>query len=99
MKYDRHIFRILKQEEGQKFDKFLVRLRHQAEKCKSANVEEHLINQITEKCFSIELKKRILAAGDNINLEKIIAKANSLEVVNRQLQQFDIKNTTTPHKI
>lgn len=51
-------------------------------------MEEHLIDQIVEKCTSVELRKKILAAGDSINLDGIIAEANALEAVNRQLEGF-----------
>ncbi|KAJ8915716.1 hypothetical protein NQ315_000650 [Exocentrus adspersus] len=86
--YERHLFRLTKQEDGEKFDKFLVRLRNQSSKCKFSNEEEHLIDQIVEKCTSVELRKKILAIGDNINLETIISEANVLEAVNRQLEGF-----------
>lgn len=84
--YERHLFRLTKQEEGEKFEKFLVRLRNQASKCKFTNTEEHLIDQIVEKCTSVELKKKILSIGDNVNLDSIIYEANALETVNRQLE-------------
>lgn len=87
--YERHLFRLVKQEVGEKFDKFLVRLRHQCSKCKFSSPDEHLIDQITEKCESVELRKRILTFGDDVTLDKIISEANSLETVNRQLTNFD----------
>lgn len=34
--YERHIFRLLKQEPGEKFEKFLIRLRNQSSKCNYA---------------------------------------------------------------
>lgn len=52
--YERHLFRLVKQEAGEKFEKFLVRLRHQCSKCKFISPEEHIIDQITEKCESVE---------------------------------------------
>lgn len=86
--YERHLFRLTKQEEGEKFEKFLVRLRNQAAKCNFTNPEEHLIDQIVEKCTSVELRKKILLVGDSINLHIIISEANALEAVNRQLEGF-----------
>ncbi|XP_041979479.1 uncharacterized protein K02A2.6-like [Aricia agestis] len=92
--YERHLFRLLKQDEGEKFEKFLVRLRHQAEKCRFDKPEHHLIDQIAEKCLSVDLRKKILTIGDSITLEKIITEANTLEVVTRQLEEYgqDAKN-------
>ncbi|XP_063541562.1 uncharacterized protein LOC134750329 [Cydia strobilella] len=89
--YERHLFRQLKQEINEKFEKFLVRLRQQAVKCQFHNEEENIIDQIIEKGSSSELRKKILRAGDDMTLEKIITVANSLEAVNRQLEDFDDK--------
>jgi len=65
--YERHIFRLMKQEDGEKFEKFVVRLRNQAEKCKFSDTNEHIIDQITEKCNTKALRKKILliAGRDN----------------------------------
>lgn len=87
--FERHLFRLIKQEVGERFDKFLVRLRHQCSKCKFTSPDDHLIDQITEKCESIELRKKILTMGDEVTLDKIISEANSLETVHRQLNNFD----------
>lgn len=86
--FERHIFRLMKQEPEEKFEKFLVRLRNQAEKCKFQNLDENLIDQIVEKGNCVELRKKILAVGDTITLDKLISEANSLEVVKRQLGEF-----------
>lgn len=87
--YERHLFRLIKQENGEKFDKFLVRLRHQCAKCKFTAPEENMMDQITEKCESVELRKKILTFGDDVTLDKIIFEANALETVHRQLSNFD----------
>lgn len=87
--YERHLFRLIKQENGEKFDKFLVRLRHQCAKCKFTASEENMMDQITEKCESVELRKKILTLGDDVTLDKIIFEANALETVHRQLSNFD----------
>lgn len=88
--YERHLFRLVKQEPAEKFEKFLVRLRQQSAKCQFSNAEEHLIDQITEKCESMELRKKILTLGDDATLDKIISEANALEAVKRQLNEFDL---------
>lgn len=89
--YERHLFRQVKQELNEKFEKFLIRLRQQADKCQFHNKEEHIIDQIIEKGSSSELRKKILRAGDEMTLDKIIIEANSLEAVNRQLEDFEEK--------
>ncbi|XP_063534335.1 uncharacterized protein LOC134744451 isoform X2 [Cydia strobilella] len=85
--YERHTFRLIKQEEGEKFEKFLVRLRNQSSKCKFKD-DDNLIDQITEKCRSAELRKKILTLGDAATVDKIITEANTLETVERQLTDF-----------
>ncbi|XP_053617728.1 uncharacterized protein K02A2.6-like [Plodia interpunctella] len=89
--YERHMFRLLKQDDGEKFERFLVRLRKQADKCNFDKKDDHLIDQITEKCASSELRKKILTIGDSITLEKIIREANTLEIVNNQLENYGSK--------
>ena len=64
--YERHLCRLMKQELEEKFEKFLIRLGHQSSKCKFANTDDNLIDQITEKCASIELRKKL----DNFNPSK-----------------------------
>lgn len=89
--YERHMFRLIKQEDGEKFERFLVKLRKQADKCDFDKKDEHLIDQITEKCNSAKLRKKILTIGDDITLDKIITEANTLEIVNNQLENYGNK--------
>ncbi|CAK1596120.1 unnamed protein product [Parnassius mnemosyne] len=93
--FERHIFRLMKQEPNEKFEKFLVRLRRQSSKCNFANADENLIDQIIEKCSSTKLRKNILVLGDTATIEKIVAEANSLETVERQLNEFHDRQSTT----
>lgn len=89
--YERHIFRLLKQEDDEKFDTFLLRLRRQSLKCKFLDVEGNIVDQIVEKCNSKDLRKKILTLGDSATLDDIIKEANTLESVCRQMQKFDVK--------
>ncbi|XP_052758219.1 uncharacterized protein K02A2.6-like [Galleria mellonella] len=89
--YERHLFRLMKQESEEKFDKFLIRLRNQSSKCNFARKEDDLIDQIVEKCSSSELRKKILLQGDSTTIEKIIVEANSIETVERQLKEYQGK--------
>nr|XP_026484830.1 uncharacterized protein K02A2.6-like [Vanessa tameamea] len=93
-RYERHLFRQIKQEENEKFEKYLVRLRQQALKCQFMDVDDNLIDQIIEKCSSDELRKKILRAGETITLSEVITEANTLEVVERQLNDFNRKDQT-----
>lgn len=47
--FERYIFRMMKQNKNEKFEEFLLSLRHQAEKCKFSNAEENILDQIAEK--------------------------------------------------
>lgn len=87
--FERYMFRLMKQEEGERFEAFLLRLRNQADKCQYADKEENLIDQIVEKSRSAELRKKILSAGDSVTLQQVITIAITLETVNRQLDTFD----------
>ncbi|XP_044755018.1 uncharacterized protein LOC123313971 [Coccinella septempunctata] len=89
--FERHIFRLIKQESGEKFERFLVRLRNQAHKCKFVSTEENIIDQIVEKCQSADLRKKVLTMGDAVTLDAIIAEANALEAVTRQMENFEEK--------
>lgn len=93
-RFERHIFRGIKQEENEKFEKFIVRLRQQASKCKFVDLDDQLIDQITEKCNSEELRRKILKSGDDMTLNQIIIEANALEIVSRQLENFCNKGRT-----
>ncbi|CAH2208327.1 jg24389, partial [Pararge aegeria aegeria] len=46
------------------------------------------MEQITEKCSSDDLRKKILKTGDKMTLDDIISEANALEVIERQLGNF-----------
>ncbi|XP_046975751.1 uncharacterized protein LOC124541886 [Vanessa cardui] len=86
--YERHLFRQIKQEAGEKMEKFLVRLRNQANKCGFEKPENFIIDQITEHCTSSELRKKILTMGDKATLDEIITIANTLELVSHQLDVY-----------
>lgn len=91
--FERHLFRQMTQQHGEQFNQFLARLRHQAAKCMFSNEDEHIIDQVAEKSNMPELRKQLLLLTNNeISLNSIIAKANALESLSRQLQDYE-KNT------
>ncbi|XP_055910452.1 uncharacterized protein K02A2.6-like [Eupeodes corollae] len=89
--FERHMFRSIKQEPNEKFQKFLVRLRQQAGKCAFADINENLISQVVEKCSSVALRKKILKSGDSMTLDEIKVEANIIEAVECQLEEFGTK--------
>lgn len=95
--YERHLFRSIKQEANESFDKFLVRLRQQSAKCKFSSGDEQIIDQIIEKCFSSELRKKLLTLGDSVTLDRVILEGNAFESIERQLNNF--KPSTSINRI
>lgn len=94
--YERYIFRKIKQQDSEKFENFIIRLRNQAEKCKFTDAKEHIIDQITDKCCMNELRKRILLMkNEDVNLDKTISEGNTLEIVNKQLQTSPVTKKKT----
>lgn len=87
--YERHVFRQIQQEIGETFETFVIKLKKQAEICKFSDKDEHIIDQIIEKCTMTEIRKQILLLNnDELNLTKIIEDAIALEAVNKQLKNF-----------
>ncbi|CAK1594433.1 unnamed protein product [Parnassius mnemosyne] len=93
--YERHIFRSIKQEDGENFEKFLLKLRDQAKKCKFDKPDDYIIDQIIERCASVELRKKILTMGDDVTLDKVVIEAKTLEAVNHQLESYERKEKTS----
>lgn len=97
--YERYIFRLIKQEAGENFEKFLIKLRNQAAKCEFDKPDEHIIDQIIEKCRSSELRKKMLTMGDEITLDEVITVANTLEFVDYQLESREHKDWTKTNEV
>lgn len=86
--YERHVFRQLKQKNGERFDMFLMRLREQADRCNFGNqTDDNLRDQITSGCSSDVLRRKTLEKED-ASLEKIVKMAQILEVVAKQQQSY-----------
>lgn len=89
--YERHIFRLITQGETESFEKFMTRLREQALKCMFDKPDEHIMDQIIETCASSELRKKILTMGSEATLSKVVSLANTLQVVNYQIGNYEKK--------
>lgn len=92
--YERHghAFRKMKQDENEKIEMFVLRLRQQIELCEFGDrAEEFLKDQITEGCISDTLRRKILERGDD-NLEDILKMARIFEAVSEQQKVFTNKN-------
>ncbi|XP_040159183.1 uncharacterized protein K02A2.6-like [Anopheles arabiensis] len=86
--YERHLLRQIKQQPGENFDTFIVKLRIQAERCGYGDkTEENIRDQIIENCQSAALRRELLRLGD-ANLDKILSVAKILETVAHQEKSF-----------
>lgn len=86
--YERRLFRKVRQEDGEKFEQFVLRLRTQAARCEFQQgwLEESLIDQIVEGCSSIRLRNKILSQCKT--LDEIVILGSSLESVEMQSKSF-----------
>ena len=66
-RFERHMFRALKQEVGESFEDFVFRLREQANRCKFVDVDDMIVDQIIEGCGSMELRKKLLTEEKNLS--------------------------------
>lgn len=91
--YERYELRQLKQEVDEKIAGFAMRLRKQAERCDfGMNFEDHVKDQLIEKCSSSRLRRKLLALGD-AKLDIVIREAKAFEAVQEQGQALDEKST------
>ena len=92
MPYERHAFRQLAPMQGQKDDKFMVRLRKQACHCNfGESLNENLRDQLIEKLVDVELKKKLLEFN-NITLEAALDKVRKWKAWREQAQQMITPN-------
>ena len=57
--FERHVFRNASQRDDETIEQFITRLRQKAETCKFTKVEEHIRDQIIEKCNSNVLRQML----------------------------------------
>ncbi|XP_034192266.2 uncharacterized protein LOC117609734 [Osmia lignaria lignaria] len=91
MAYERHVFRQLKQKEGETMNQYITRLRQQAKNCEFPAEEIEICGQIVEKCTSNEIRRRLLEKGD-FKLSDVIEVARTIEAI--ELQTKDIEKST-----
>ncbi|XP_055309417.1 uncharacterized protein K02A2.6-like [Sitodiplosis mosellana] len=91
--YERHVFRMLTQNKGERIDMFMMRLREQAERCDfDEQLDENIRDQITSGCHSDVLRRKILERGDE-KLERIVKMARIFEAVSKQQKTFEREAT------
>lgn len=83
VRYERVMFRQIKQDSGETTDRYVTRLRKLAESCEFQDPDDAILDQVIEKCFSTELRRKALQEK-NLTLDKFLHLARALEAANRQ---------------
>lgn len=87
--FERHMFRKLKQEANESISMFEMRLRAHAELCDFGDqLDSNIRDQITEKCSSNLLRRKILER-DNVSFDEIMKMARSVEAASSQEKVFN----------
>lgn len=91
--YERHIFRNMKQEPNESFDKFYLKIKIQAKNCdySPSEVNKELAVQIIEGCESKKLRSKLLEKVRSI--EEVIQIGRTFEEVDQRVKTFDTKST------
>ncbi|XP_049299930.1 uncharacterized protein K02A2.6-like [Anopheles funestus] len=86
--YERHLLRKIKQQSGECFDTFIMKLRLQAERCGFGDrTEEYVKDLIIENCQSATLRRELLKQ-ENASLDKVVSIAKIFETVSHQEKSF-----------
>lgn len=90
--FERHLFRSLKPEQSESFNKFVLRVRHQATKCSFGNsaqeaLEINVKDKIIDSWAPTELKKKLLEKERS--LDEIIEVCNVHEQIGNQSKAMD----------
>lgn len=96
--YERIKFRSMSQEQSETVDQFEMRLRRQAEYCNFDKlIDEQLRDQILDKVFSRELKRKLIEIGPDMTLQSVLDTARCWEDANlkeRELSSLPDKLTS-----
>ncbi|XP_017467975.1 PREDICTED: uncharacterized protein LOC108360273 isoform X2 [Rhagoletis zephyria] len=89
--FERHLFRSLCPSEGEDFNKFLLRLRHQVSKCDFGSTKNEMENnclkdKLIDSWAPVELKKRLLEKEQS--LDEVIGACQVYEQINKQSQSM-----------
>jgi len=88
--FERHQFRQAKQEESETADQFVLRLFQLSENCEFGEArEEHIRDQLIDKCRSHNLRKKLLEASGTLTLQKAREIARSTEAAESQARSIE----------
>ena len=92
--YERHVFRQMRQEDGETIDQFVVKLKNQADNCSfEDDVTEQIRDQVIDKCKSSSLRKRLLERGQELKLEEVQQIARAMEAVEIQAKRMELPSS------
>lgn len=86
--YERQLFRRASQEANESLDQYIIRLRQLAASCEYTVVDDEIRDQIMEKVFSVELKKRFYEKA-NITLKEICEIGKAFDQMKLQISSLD----------
>lgn len=86
-RFERHLFRALKQDENEVFEEYIFRLQDQAKRCMFADEDDVIVDQVIEGCRSAELRKRLLT--EDLTLNETVMLGKTIEEVQKQTKMFD----------
>ena len=91
--YERYVFNICVQKEGQNVDSYVTELRHKAQTCDYGELKDSLIrDRIVVGINSTQLKEKMLQNKD-LSLESAISRCKSAEMTQRQMQVIQEKGS------
>ena len=91
--YERDVFNICVQKEGQNVDSYVTELRHKAQTCDYGELKDSLIrDRIVVGINSTQLKEKMLQDKD-LSLESAISRCKSAEMTQRQMQVIQEKGS------
>ncbi|XP_062538653.1 uncharacterized protein K02A2.6-like [Armigeres subalbatus] len=92
-RFERHLFREMKQEENEPFHEFIFRLQDQAKRSDFMDPDDMVIDQVVEGCKSTELRKKLLTK--ELTLNDVMTLGKTIEEVQKQSKQYDKPSAST----
>jgi transposase InsO family protein len=86
--YERHLFRKMKQSDGETVDQFAYRLRKKAAHCGFQDVDEMIRDQLIDSCHNQAIRRKFLESAATCTLDKLLESARSMEAVECQMKEM-----------
>ena len=94
--FERHVFRQLSQSSTETVDQYVCRLRQRSATCDfGTKEEEHIRDQLIDKCHSSKLRRKFLELDGTVTLQQLLKVARAQEAVDRQMEVMGDDKLTT----